>query len=150
MRALTLRMLSFFIALCAWPSHVGVASHNSPLISCRKYDEYGLLSYEEEKPRLDYYAGQLKDEPGAVAIIIVHPGGKLSFQESQVRARQAIDYLVNERDVDPEHIGVITLKKSQQEFVTELWICPYFPPEKLRHMFEGIALTGKEVQKKTH
>ncbi len=99
---------------------------------------------------LDEYANRLKEEPGAVAVIIILPGGKLPFKKAQARALRAIDYLVNERGSDPERIGVMTLKKKRQEFGTELWLCPFFPPEELRGMYDGIVITGKEAKRDLH
>lgn len=147
MRVLTLLMLIFFVALAGWASKAEVVGRNSFLTSCAKYDEYGALAYEEERPRLDAYAGKIKEEPGATAVITMYPGGKLSFQEAQARARKVIDYLVNERETDADHIGIMILKKTEPEFVTELELCPYFPPEDLRGMFDAVVILGKDVKK---
>ena len=86
-----------------------------------------------------------------VGIIIVHPGGKHSFTKAQSRARQAIDYLVNERSVNPEHIGAVILKKKRREFGAELQLCPFFRPDELRSIFKGeVVIIGIEIKKKAH
>ena len=150
MRIVTLCILSLCITLNGFPFSAGFSKRSSCPTSCRKYDEFALLSYDREKLRLDEYANQLKEESGVVAVVIVQPGGTLPFKKAQARARRTIDYLVNKRGVDPGRVGVVTLKKAQQEFSMELWLCPFFAAQELLGMYEGRVITGKEIKKNPH
>ncbi len=48
------------------------ASVSAPV--CRKFDEYGNISFADEQARLDNFAIQLQNEPGAQGYIIAHAG----------------------------------------------------------------------------
>ena len=87
---------------------------------CTKFDEYGNIKFNDEKARLDNFAVQLQNQPGATGYYIVY--GSCSG-EGQARADRAKDYLVNNRGIDAGRIVVID-GGCRAEFGVELWICP--------------------------
>ena len=86
----------------------------------RKFDEYGNIRFNDEKARLDNFAVQLQNEPGAQGYII---GYGSCGAEGRERAERAKGYLVNTRGIDAGRLVVVdggcmpTLK-------VELWIRP--------------------------
>jgi len=89
----------------------------------RKFDEYGNIAFNDEKARLDNFAIQLQNEPGAQGYIIAYGGRRGRTGEAQARADRAKDYLVNTRGLDPGR--VVTVDGGYREDLTvELWIVP--------------------------
>jgi hypothetical protein len=86
----------------------------------RKFDEYGNIRFNDEKARLDNYAVQLQNEPGAQGYII---GYGSCGSEGQERANRAKDYLVNTRGIDAGRIVVVD-GGCMAELKVELWIAP--------------------------
>ncbi len=82
-----------------------------PPVSPVKFDEYGDIRFNDEKARLDNYAIQLQNQPGAQAYIIGYgtcSGDGLCSHTScivaQKRIERAKDYLVNTRGIDAGRI----------------------------------------------
>jgi hypothetical protein len=91
-----------------------------PVVTSRKFDEYGNIRFNDEKARLDNYAIQLQNEPTAQGVII----GYGSCQgEGETRGNRAKDYLVNTRGIDGSRITVID-GGCRSELKVELWIVP--------------------------
>ena len=67
----------------------------------RKFDEYGNITFSDEKARLDNLVFQLKREPTYVAYLWVYAGRKSCIGEAQSRAIGARNYLVNQRVSKP-------------------------------------------------
>jgi hypothetical protein len=88
---------------------------------CRKFDEYGNISFNDEKARLDNYAIQLQNEPGSQGYIVAYGS---CAGEAQRRAERAKDYLVNTRGIDPGRITIVAADNCTAELSIELWICP--------------------------
>jgi hypothetical protein len=89
----------------------------------RLFDQYGNIAFNDEKARLDNYAIQLQNEPGAQGYIIAYGGRRGRAGEAQARADRAKDYLVNTRGIDPGRI--VTVDGGYREDLTvELWIVP--------------------------
>jgi hypothetical protein len=89
----------------------------------RLFDQYGNIAFNDEKARLDNFAIQLQNEPGAQGYIIAYGGRRGRAGEAQARADRAKDYLVNTRGVDPGRI--VTVDGGFREDLTvELWIVP--------------------------
>ncbi|HXI22649.1 MAG TPA: hypothetical protein VNG71_02160 [Pyrinomonadaceae bacterium] len=86
----------------------------------RKFDEYGNIRFNDEKARLDNFAVQLQQEPGATGYII---GYGSCDAEGQARASRAKDYLVNTRGVDAGRIMVVD-GGCLPELQVQLWIAP--------------------------
>ena len=95
---------------------------NQPTVS-RKFDEYGDIRFNDEKARLDNYAIQLQNEPGATGYIVVYAARTGPAGQAQARADRAKDYLVNTRGIDAARI--ITIDGGcREELTVELWITP--------------------------
>jgi len=95
-----------------------------------KFDEYGDIRFNDEKARLDAYAIQLQNDPGAQGYIIAYgtcAGDGLCTHTScivaQKRAERAKDYLVNTRGIDAGRI--MTVDGGCRSAVdVELWVVP--------------------------
>ena len=92
-------------------------------IKSRKFDEYYDIARNDEKARLDNYAIQLQNEPGAQGYIIVYPSQKAKANEAQERATRISDYLVNSRGIDASRF-TITMARARENWMVELWIVP--------------------------
>ncbi|HEV2706498.1 MAG TPA: hypothetical protein VGV59_11275 [Pyrinomonadaceae bacterium] len=89
----------------------------------RKIDEYGNIRFNDEKARLDNFAIELQNNPGATGLIIAYGGRRGRAGEAQARAERARDYLVNQRGIEASRIQ--TLDGGYREDLTvELWIVP--------------------------
>jgi hypothetical protein len=86
----------------------------------RKFDEYGNIRFNDEKARLDNYAIQLQNEPGAQGYIY---GYGSCGSEGLERANRAKDYLVNTRGIDASRLVVVD-GGCKPELKIELWIVP--------------------------
>ena len=86
----------------------------------RKFDEYGNIRFNDEKARLDNFAIQLQNEPGAQGEII---GAGSCGSEGQERANRAKDYLVNTRGIDAGRLVVVD-GGCKPELKVELWVVP--------------------------
>jgi hypothetical protein len=85
-----------------------------------KFDEYGNIRFNDEKARLDNYAIQLQNQPGAQGYIIAYGS---CAGEAQARADRAKDYLVNTRGIDAGRI--VTMDGGcRSDLSVELWIVP--------------------------
>ena len=95
-----------------------------------KFDEYGDITFNDEKARLDNYAIQLQNQPGSQGYIIAYgtcAGDGLCTHKScivaQKRAERAKDYLVNTRGIDAGRI--VTVDGGCRSAVdVELWVVP--------------------------
>jgi hypothetical protein len=85
-----------------------------------KFDEYGDIRFNDEKARLDNYAIQLQNEPGAQGYIIAYGNCEGA---AQARADRAKDYLVNTRGIDAGRIMTID-GGCRADLMVELWIVP--------------------------
>lgn len=107
-------------------------------VSYFKFDEYGDICSDDEKARLDNFAGQLQSNPELQAYIIFYGGRCYSScgydyprhrprrpikGEAEARAARIKPYLVNTRGLDPESIFVIS-GGHRESWTAELWIVP--------------------------
>ncbi|MGH9903344.1 MAG: hypothetical protein ACRD68_16175 [Pyrinomonadaceae bacterium] len=93
----------------------------------RRFDEYGNIRLNDEKARLDNFAVQLQNEPGARGYIIAYDGRRGRVGDAARRATRAQDYLVNERGISADR--VVTLQGGPRDQLTvELWIVPTGAP----------------------
>jgi hypothetical protein len=91
-----------------------------PAPLARKFDEYGDIRFNDEKARLDNYAIQLQQEPGAQGVIIAYGN---CAGAAQARADRAKDYLVNTRGIDAGRLQTID-GGCRADLTVELWIVP--------------------------
>ena len=89
-------------------------------VTCRKFDEYSDLRFNDEKARLDNLAIQLQQDPTAQAYYVVFGS---CDTEGAARSTRAVDYLVNNRGIDRARITVVD-GGCRETLTVELWICP--------------------------
>jgi hypothetical protein len=89
-------------------------------VTCRKFDEYSDLKFNDEKARLDNLAIQLQQDPTAQAYYVVFGS---CDTEGAARSARAVDYLVNARGIDRSRIIVVD-GGCRESLTVELWICP--------------------------
>jgi hypothetical protein len=94
-----------------------VRSPNAPAV---KFDEYGNITFNDEKARLDNYAIQLQNQPGAQGYIVAYGS---CAGEAQARADRAKDYLVNTRQIDAGRLVTVD-GGCRSDLAVELWIVP--------------------------
>ncbi|MBX5479194.1 MAG: hypothetical protein IRZ19_08955 [Pyrinomonas methylaliphatogenes] len=88
-----------------------------------KFDEYGNIAFNDEKARLDNFAIQLQNQPGAQGYIIAYGGRRGRVGEALRRAERAKNYLVSTRGIEAGRI--VTVDGGYRETLTvELWIVP--------------------------
>lgn len=91
--------------------------------SVRKFDEYGDISFEDEKSRLDNFAIELKNDSKAVGYLIVY-GGRLSVRGiAKTRALRAKNYLVKKRGLAAGRIVWVD-GGYREDLSTEIHIAP--------------------------
>jgi hypothetical protein len=89
-------------------------------IGPRKFDEYTDLRFNDEKARLDNFAIQLQQEPGAQGYYVIF--GSCEGEADQ-RSARAVDYLVSTRGIDRSRITVVN-GGCREQLTVELWIRP--------------------------
>ncbi|HEX6183510.1 MAG TPA: hypothetical protein VFZ44_06335 [Pyrinomonadaceae bacterium] len=88
-----------------------------------KFDEFGELQRNDEKARLDVFAIELQNSPGAQGYIIGYGGRNKRYGTGAQRAQRARDYVVSTRGIEASRI--VTLEGGARETgATELWIVP--------------------------
>jgi hypothetical protein len=88
-----------------------------------KFDEIGEIQRDDEKARLDVFAIELQNSPGAQGYIIGYGGRNRRFGTGAQRAQRARDYVVATRGIESSRI--VTLEGGARETgATELWIVP--------------------------
>jgi hypothetical protein len=85
-----------------------------------KFDEYGDIKFNDEKARLDNYAIQLQNQPGAQGYILAYGSCE---GEAQARADRAKGYLVNTRGIDAGRLVTVD-GGCRSELLVQLWIVP--------------------------
>lgn len=69
-----------------------------------RFDEYGDISFEDEKARLDNFAVQLVNVPMSSGLLMMAAGQVTFTNEATERLDRAKSYLVNEREIDSNRI----------------------------------------------
>lgn len=123
--------LTIVISLCVGQS-IANAQEQQPSDPCpqpsgicdpRKFDEYGNISFGDEKARLDNVAAWLKDDADDVVYLYAYNGRRGCIGAAEARAIRAKDYLVRERGIAPERV---TWKEGghREELTIEVWVEP--------------------------
>jgi hypothetical protein len=94
-----------------------------PPPSCRKFDEFPSIAFDDTKARLDNLAIELQNAPDAVAYIFVYAGRTSRVGQADALGRRAADYLENSRGVDARRINIINGGYREDDYI-EIWICP--------------------------
>lgn len=87
------------------------------------FDEYGDISFADERARLDNFAIQIQNSGNMDALIVVYAGRRARVAEAQIRGNRARNYLINVRKIDPQRIKVIDAGHREDLTVT-LYIWP--------------------------
>jgi hypothetical protein len=99
----------------------------SQSVSQPPFDEYGQMTFDSEKARLDNYAAQLNFLSDSLGYIVVYPTSEKSHLKSLRRARRAWSYLVHVTGVKASRISVIE-GGCRDAFTMELYILPRTVP----------------------
>ena len=88
-----------------------------------KADEFGEIARDDEKARLDQFAIELQNSPGAQGYVISYGGARSRYGTGRQRADRARDYLVTTRGIDASR--VVTVDGGTRDSAsTQLWIVP--------------------------
>ena len=88
-----------------------------------QFDSFGILPRKKEITRLNAFAIQLQNEPGARGYLLVYGGRRGPAGEAQKAAMRAKDYLIKTRGIDARRI--VTVDAGFREKVTiDLWVVP--------------------------
>lgn len=94
-----------------------------PPIVPQRFDEFPSISYDDDKARLDNFAIELQNMPGARGFVIVYAGRTSRSGEADRLAARARDYLIGVRGIDPNRI--VTVNGGYRERnAYELWLVP--------------------------
>lgn len=110
------------------PSYYENAETSVQLMICglgfiRKFDEYGDISFNDEKARLENIAVELQKEPNTQLYIIGYAGRKARAGEAQTRANRAKDYLDFDCRLDAARVIAID-GGHREELTLEFYIVP--------------------------
>ncbi|MDQ3667579.1 MAG: hypothetical protein M3410_13580 [Acidobacteriota bacterium] len=92
-------------------------------LRCKKFDEFGELSRNDEKARLDNYAIEVQNDPSSTAYVVIYPGQGGRSAQVQTQKTRIVDYLVYSRGFNAGRIVTI-VGPPRGEMVVELWTCP--------------------------
>lgn len=93
------------------------------LVRGRLYDEYGDITFEDEKARLKNLSMQLASEPLTTGHILMSAGQETFEKEAEERLARAKSYLVNVREIDPDRIVTFDCGFAK-ELVIQLYVVP--------------------------
>lgn len=115
--------ISGFDPSCSATASCSLMDHSGSVPPARKFDSYGIVARKNEGARLDAFAAQLKNQPGAQGYLVLYSRRRNRSGELQQLARRAKDYLVKTRAIDARRLVAIDggLKEMQ---TVELWIVP--------------------------
>lgn len=85
-----------------------------------KFDEFGPITFNDEKARLDNFAIELKNTPSAQGYIVAYG---TCVREAQERADRAKEYLIYSRGVDAGRLETID-GGCQSNLAVQLWVVP--------------------------
>jgi hypothetical protein len=89
----------------------------------KPFDEYSNISPADEYARLDNFSILLHDQPEMKGYILVYASKDLPANKARMRARNAKNYLVERRNLEPKRIDVIE-GGYREQFDVELYILP--------------------------
>jgi hypothetical protein len=75
-----------------------------PITCGRPFDEYGDISFEDEKARLDNFAIQISNELLSSGYILMSAGRETFENETAERLARAKSYIIDVREIDPNRI----------------------------------------------
>ncbi len=100
-----------------------------------KFDEYGALTFEDIKARLDNFHFQINALSGRGTLVVLGPSRKIRAQQMKRAAREK-DYLVKKRGLEPQRLLIMDGGYATTSY-TSLFVYPigqfpriYLAPEK--------------------
>ncbi len=112
-----------------------------------KVDEFGYVTGCDHSARLDNFAIELQNRPGAVGYLVVYGVEGEVSGTSGYRLRLAKDYLVNAHGIDEERLKTIYggPYRDKSESFSELWVVPLGaePPKPVRYKNDAATFKGK-------
>ena len=88
-----------------------------------KFDEIGEIQRDDEKARLDVFAIELQNSPGAQGYVIAYGSKNKRFGTGQQRGERAKEYLTGTRGIDASRVVVVD-GGPRATGTMELWIVP--------------------------
>jgi hypothetical protein len=88
----------------------------------RSFDEFQSISFDE-KARLDNFAIQLQNDPGAQGYMIVYGGRTSRLEQADRLIARGRDCLMSQRGIDASRLISINGGFREQDYF-ELWIVP--------------------------
>lgn len=95
------------------PKGDGILDPASP----NKFDEYGYISFAEEKAHLDNFAIYLQSELDAEGYIVVHSARRSRISEAQKRAERAKKYVVTKHRIEVSRIVAVGFGDREEQVV---------------------------------
>jgi hypothetical protein len=132
MRLLSTNTVLVSMAVVCLAFGLGVAQRRTPTKPCppevicdyRQFDEYGPLSWSDEKARLDNAAINLQHDPNVVMYLVAYGAPTGCVGEALARNRRARFYLVRTRGVRSNR--VITVDGGyREESSVQIWLWPW-------------------------
>lgn len=87
------------------------------------FDQYGNISFNDEKARLDNFAIQMAASPVMGGVIIAYGGRRGRINEAKARAGRAKNYLVKVHGIEPWRIVVVD-GGHREDLTVELFFRP--------------------------
>lgn len=124
------------------------------IIDYFKTDEYGPISFADEKARLDNYAIELRNDPTVVGYVICYGGRRGRRGEAQARCARAKHYLVARHKIPAGR--VVTVDGGYMEQLTvmlwplppgvKLWPSPTVDPSEVEFLPEPTKRKGRRTK----
>ncbi len=92
--------ISGFNPSCPATASCSLIDESGMVSPARKVDSYGMVARKNERARLDAFAVNLNNQPGAQGYLLLHGGRHNRAGELQQVARRAKTYLVKTRGID--------------------------------------------------
>lgn len=132
---------AFAFAPSAWAQGAQTAE-------ARKIDEYGPLRHCDMTARLDNFAIELQNDPGAKGVLVGYDPRDKGRGRAGWNLKVGRYYLVNVRGIEPSRVAIVSGgSREGDEVTTELWLVPEGaePPLKLpaEDRFTGKEFSGK-------
>jgi hypothetical protein len=99
-----------------------------PDVIWEKVDEYGNISFREEKARLDQFILRLRGESRSTAYVIAYAGRVSCAGEARTRANRVKNYLTNVGRIEAKRIQIIDAGCREQWLIDLYTAPPNAPP----------------------
>jgi hypothetical protein len=89
----------------------------------KRFDEFPSIAFDDDKARLDNFAIELQNDPGATGYIVAYAGRTSRAGDAERMTRRAADYLSTKRGISSARL--VAVNGGYRETNTfELWIVP--------------------------